>query len=161
MVVLLLATVCGGLSWMNGSPDFFWAMFRDSREYPNPDDPAHITWGHGDLEKDLLPHFLVRRPCDAAGVRYGEFENGDTGGWLGVRFETSPSCLAAFVRDNGLKSVPGDPVPVHDVPGAYDWDLTSTSTYYSAEPSEQVRLSVAVDNRPSRPVVYAWSVYYG
>ena len=60
LVVLMLASVGGCVGWLNQSPGFFWAMFRDSREYSNPDDPMHITKGRGDLEKDLLPHFLVR-----------------------------------------------------------------------------------------------------
>lgn len=124
------------------------------------DDPMHITRGHGDLERDLLPHFLVRLPCDATAVRYGEWEDIGPDGWLALRFETSPSCLDAFVRENGLKSAPADPIPAYQVPQTYGWDLTTTAYYYSAEPSTRVRLSVAVDNRSSRPTVYAWSAYH-
>jgi hypothetical protein len=160
LVALLLASVGGCVSWFSQSPDFFWAMFRDSREYPHSDDPMHITKGHGDLENDLLPHFLVRLPCDATAVRYGEWEDIGPAGWLALRFETSPSCLDAFVRENGLKSVSADPIPASEVPHTYGWDLTTTTAYYSAEPSEDVRLSVAIDNRSSRPTVYAWSTYY-
>jgi hypothetical protein len=81
LAVLLLVSVVGCVSWWNQSPSFVWARFQDSREYPHSDDPARITRGDGDLEKDLLPHFLVRLPCDATGLRYGEWE--DVGpGWL-------------------------------------------------------------------------------
>jgi hypothetical protein len=72
--------------------------------------PAHVTKGDGDLEKDLLPHFLVRLPCDATGLRYGEWEDIGPNGWLALRFQTSPPCLDAFLRDNGLQPVQDNPI---------------------------------------------------
>lgn len=160
VAVFLLATVVGCGSWWSQSPDFFWAMFRDSREYPHIDDPVHITKGDGDLEKDLLPHFMVRPACDATGLRYGEWEDIGPEGWLALRFETSPSCLDAFLRDNGLKRVPDNPIPTSQVPGEYNWRLDLTNVYYSSNPSDRVQISVAVDNRSNRPNVYAWSAYH-
>jgi hypothetical protein len=157
---LLLAFVVGSVSWWTQTPAFFWAIFQDSRAYPHPDDPAQVTRGAGDLEKDLLPHFRLRLPCDAEGIRYGEWEDIGPDGRLAVRFKTSPSCLDAFLRDNGLKAVPDDPIPVQEVPGAYQWRLDRADGYYSADPSDRVHLSVAVDNRSHRPDVYAWSAYH-
>ena len=120
----------------------------------------HITRGDGDLEKDLLPHFLVRLPCDATGLRYGEWEDIGPDGWLALRFETSPSCLDAFLRDNGLQPVQNNPIPAQNVPEAYKWRLDLANAYYSAEPTDRVHLAVAVDNRSSRPDVYTWSTYH-
>lgn len=157
VAVLLPVAFC--CSWWNQSPDFVWALLRDSRAYP-PVDALHLTKGTGDLEEDLLPHFQVKLPCDTQHLRYGEWEDFGPAGWLALRFDTSTACLDGFVRDNGLRPATENLIPVHRVPAEYGWQLDQGNTNYRAEPSGPVRLAVSVDTRSTRPVVHVFSTYY-
>jgi hypothetical protein len=159
ILFVVIAPICFCWSWWNQSPDFVWALFRDSREYPHTDDPLHITKGDGDLEEDLLPHFLVKLPCDVQHLRYGEWEDYGPMGWLYLRFGTSPQCLNDFLRDNALHPTENSNFPPQAVPEEYGWRIEVTNSTYVGQPSTRVRLSVSIDQRSTRPTVFVISEY--
>lgn len=155
----VLAPVCGCLSWWNQAPDFVWAMFRDAREYPHPNDPMHVTIGGGDLEKDLLPHYLVSLPCDVGNLRYGDAEDFGPMGQLYLRFEMTPTCLDSFLAANGLIPSAGG-FPLSRVPDAYGWLLAPANFIYEAHPSARVQLTVSVDRRADTTTVFLLAEHY-
>ncbi|MEV6963643.1 hypothetical protein AB0M47_00910 [Hamadaea sp. NPDC051192] len=153
----VIGPVCCCWSWWNQSPDFVWALFRDSREYPRVDGPMHITKGDGDLEKDLLPHFLVKLPCGVEHLRFAEWEDYGSMGQLFLHFDTSPECLDAFLRHNALFPTENFTFPPLNVPKEYGWTIYSSNSTYVGTPSESVRLSASVDLRSGQPSVYVIS----
>lgn len=153
VVLMVVAPLCLCWSWFNQTPEWLWALSRDSREYPHVDDPMHVTHGDGDLEEDLLPYFRVNLPCDVEHLRYGEFENyGNNLDLLHLRFDTSPSCLGRFLQDNGLSpAVRFQPVVI---PPEYEWHINSGNASYEGAPSPHVRLLVSIDRSAARPIVF-------
>lgn len=160
LCVLVVPLLCCA-SWWQQSPDFVWSPLRDSRQYPHTDDPFHITKGNGDLERDLLPHFQVKLPCDTADLRYGEWEDFGPAGRLYLRFTTSPDCLAAFRQDNRLTLSADQSVNFPtNIPEQYGWTIEATNTLYVGEPSDRVHLYVSVDSRSTRPTVFVVAEYF-
>ncbi|MCP2322196.1 hypothetical protein HDA40_000703 [Hamadaea flava] len=130
----------------------------DPREYPRKDEALHITYGGGDLEDDLLPRYSVKLPCDVQHLRWGNHEDMGSMGSLYLRFDTSPTCLDEFLRDNRLQSAAAW-TPAVFVPAEYGWAVSSSDAAYAASPSERVQLSVSIHRGEQRPEAYVVAVY--
>ncbi|MEV6924651.1 hypothetical protein AB0M46_09095 [Dactylosporangium sp. NPDC051485] len=137
-------------------PDFVWALFRDSREYPNQEGRLRVTIGGGDLEKDILPHYRLTLPCDVTDLRFADEEDFSRAGTVYLRFSTSSSCLDKFLRDNGMLYSSKDQCYMGHGTDHYGWGISGDNDCYFRDSSDYDHplLSASVDRTPSRPIVY-------
>ncbi|WP_344613700.1 hypothetical protein [Dactylosporangium salmoneum] len=156
LVALVAVLVLCCASWCTGQPDFVWALFRDSREYPNSEGPLRVTIGGGDLEKDILPHYRLTLPCDVTGLRFADEEDFSSMGTVYLRFSTSSGCLDGFLRDNGMAHGTDECGGMDNGPEHYGWEINGGNACYFRESSDYDHpwLRASVDRSTSRPTVY-------
>ncbi|GIF40059.1 hypothetical protein [Actinoplanes xinjiangensis] len=133
------------------------AWLLDQRAYPG----SRL----GSSLDELLAQFGLRLPgCPVEDLRYWSGDNIEDTFYL--TFAAEPSCVTAFVTDNGL--TPGEPLPGDSLALGKDgrvqkwrWPFAEAGLYatYSGAPKPEVEVDVVVD--PPGRHVYAYAFETG